>query len=87
MAVPFTPLFIAPGNAEIVIGCSWRWCKAMAAQLNVPVIGANKKQLIDAAKFRAALESLAVTPESEPSADPAAELRRQLGLRVVGGGG
>jgi hypothetical protein len=82
-----SPLFISTGNAEAATGQSWRWCKNMAALLNVPVLGAGKKQLIDAAKFRDALERLAepVTPKTDAPEDAASALRTAAGLRLVGG--
>jgi len=84
------PLFISTGNAEACTGQSWRWCRDMARALGVPLLGAGKKQLVDAAKFRAALEGLVDGGIAEPGntvTDPAEQIRQRLGLRVVAGGG
>lgn len=88
MTERLVPLFLGPANSEAATGCSWRWVRDMSRTLGVPLLRAGKKQLVDAAKFQAALEVLAgdsTNSEVAVGSDPAAELRKRLGLRLVGG--
>jgi hypothetical protein len=82
------PLFIGPANAIAVTGCPWRWVRDRAVELGVPILGTKKKGVINAAAFVAALECGSAAPNHDleaPPSDAAEQLRRRLGLRLVGG--
>ncbi|MBK8994141.1 MAG: hypothetical protein IPM35_00105 [Myxococcales bacterium] len=75
--------FITPGNAEAVTGQDFRWVKAEARRLGVPVGGSGKKRVVDVAAFRAALAAGAeVSSTNDGDADPVDALRSKLGYRL-----
>ena len=79
-----SPLCIGPGNALAAVGAPWRWCRDTAHDLGVPLVGTKRRQLIPAGDFLAALKAAKVeagAPLDIVYADPAAEIRRRLGLR------
>jgi hypothetical protein len=77
------PLTIGPANALALVGAGWEWCRDQAVRLGVPLLGTRRKQLVSAAAFLAALERDTAAPAGSVTvvADPAAEVRRRLGVR------
>jgi hypothetical protein len=86
------PLLIGPANALACTGFSWRWCRDHAAELGVRFVGAGRKRAIVASEFLAALAATTNTgrgngcDEQPVEIDAAEEIRKRMGLRVVGGG-
>jgi hypothetical protein len=74
------PLTIGPRNAVAATGCTWEWVADQAERLGVPFLGTKKKRVVNAAALLAALEAERAKGESEAVADPAAEVRRRIGL-------
>lgn len=75
--------FITAGNAEAVTGQDFRWVRAEAERLGVPIAGTGKKRVIDVETFRSALAADAeVLVISGEDTDPVEDLRRKLGFKL-----
>lgn len=90
---PVAPLYIGPGNCELLIGHKPRWTKRTAIKLGVAVltVPGSRKWLIPASLFAAALEREGVSTSAptaaaieEGSEDELAAMRERLSMRRAG---
>lgn len=56
--------FLGPKNAEAVVGHSWRWCRDHARAWGVRLLTVDRKTVIPAEAFYAALEAHAEGSEA-----------------------
>lgn len=79
--------FITAGNAEAVTGQDFRWVRAEAERLGVPVGGTGNKKIVDVSAFRSALaaEAPASAARLADDLDSAEQIRRMLGSTRANG--
>jgi hypothetical protein len=89
---PVAPITIGPKNCEQAIGAPWRWTRAKAVELGVPLLEIDGKTVIEAEALLAAFKKHGALRETERlqmaepgSADELAMMRQRLSERRVGG--
>ena len=78
-----SPLLIGPDNAREATGTSWEWVADQAKRLGVPFLGTQKKRVLNASAFLAALEADHSRPVTDSSATAPAELPADAEERMI----
>lgn len=70
--------FLGPKNAEAVVGHSWRWCRAHARAWGVQLLTVDRKTVIPAEAFCAALEAHAAGNDAQAEATELEAMRDRV---------
>jgi hypothetical protein len=70
--------FLGPKNAEAVVGHSWRWCRDHARTWGVQLLTVDRKTVIPAEAFFAALEAHGARDEEQGQASELEAMRDRV---------
>jgi hypothetical protein len=70
--------FLGPKNAEAVVGHPWRWCRDHARAWGIQLLTVDRKTVIPAEPFFAALEAHAVGNEGRGEATELEAMRDRV---------